>query len=116
MSSIVIRLDPTKLDNPDADLRYEIPDLLSERSGGLMNDDGYDYEPEGHAMQIYLKVSEIAGAVEQVVQFLETEHPHGNDLAPAAQVGVSESEPADVTEFRIVYPPGTSGVIVIPRP
>jgi hypothetical protein len=115
MPSIVIRLDPVKLDNPDADLRYEIPDLLSQGSGGLINDDGYDYEPGGNAMQIYLKTADLAGAVQQVVRFLETEHPHGNDLAPAAQVGISESEASDVTEFKIVYPPAASGVIVIPR-
>ena len=29
------------LENPDADIRYRLPDLLAERSGGIIADDGY---------------------------------------------------------------------------
>jgi hypothetical protein len=114
MPSIVIRLDPEGLQNPDADLRYELPDLLAERSGGLMKADGYDYEPDCNAMQIYLRTSDVGSAVSQIVEFLETESLHGNRLAEAAQVGVNESEASLVREYRIVYPPGSSGVIAVP--
>jgi hypothetical protein len=114
MPSMVIRLDPEKLAQPDLDLRYEIPDLLAQRSGGLILDDGYDYEPQGNAMQIYLRTTDLDSAVPQVVKFLETERLHGNHLAAAAQVGISEAEAAAATEFRVVYPPGGSGVILPP--
>jgi len=40
--SIVIQLDPKLLVNPDADLRYLLPDLIVERSQGSIADDGYD--------------------------------------------------------------------------
>ncbi len=43
MRMIVIRLDPQLLSNPDADLRYRIPELLAQRSEGAITDDGYDY-------------------------------------------------------------------------
>jgi hypothetical protein len=115
MASIVIRLDPGLLKNPDADLRYEIPDLISERSGGLVEASGYDYEPDGNAMQIYLETSDIRSAIELIIQFLENEHLHGNDLSRGAQIGVNESESPVATEFTIVYPPGSSGVVLAPR-
>jgi hypothetical protein len=43
MPTIKVRLDPRKLDNPDADLRYALPDLIQEESFGEVKDDGYDY-------------------------------------------------------------------------
>ena len=114
MPSIVIRLEPEKLLNADLDLRYEIPDLLAERSGGLIKDDGYEYEARGNAMQIYLRTPDLESAVPQVVAFLETEHLHGNRLADAAQVGISEADASVTKEFRVVYPPGTTGFIQPP--
>ena len=41
-----ITLDPTKLSNPDADLRYLIPDKVSAISDGKISDNGYDYDEE----------------------------------------------------------------------
>ena len=112
MPSIVIRLDPSRLQDPDLDLRYEIPDLLVTRSGGLIKDDGYDYEPEGNALRIYLRTPDLNSAVRQVITFLEKEHLHGNHLADAAQVGISEAAASARQEYRVVYPPKTSGSIM----
>jgi hypothetical protein len=36
MPTIAVRLDPQLLDNPDADIRYRLPELLSERSAGVI--------------------------------------------------------------------------------
>ena len=114
MPSMVIRIEPDKLQDADLDLRYEIPDLLAERSGGLIKDDGYDYEPHGNAMQIYLRTLDLDSAVPQVVAFLETERLHGNHLSDAAQVGISEAEASATKQFRVVYPAGASGFILPP--
>jgi hypothetical protein len=114
LPSIVIRLDPARLQNPDLDLRYEIPDRLAVATGGLVDGDGYDYE-EGGALQIYLDTADLELAVPRVVAFLENESLHGNHLAAAAQVGVSDSA-ASALEFRLVYPAGVEGVIVPPIP
>lgn len=42
MGEIAIRLDPGKLANPDADLRYLIPDRIEELSKGKLRNEGYD--------------------------------------------------------------------------
>jgi hypothetical protein len=44
MNSLILTLDPEKLENPDLDLRYAIPDLLKVQSEGNIDDNGYDYE------------------------------------------------------------------------
>ena len=111
MPTIVIRLDPAKLQNPDLDLRYDIPDMLAERSGGLIADGGYDYETAGDAMHIYLRASDVSAALPHVLSLIETERVHDNALAPAAQVGVSEADAENAVEFRVVYPLGAAGVI-----
>jgi hypothetical protein len=113
MPSVVIRIDPARLTDPDADLRYELPDMLSERSGGLVESEGYDYEPEG-VMQIYLDTADADLAVRHVITLLENEHLRGNHLARAAQIGVSEAYTAEACEFQIVYPRGVEGVIHVP--
>jgi len=41
-----ITLDPAKLSNPDADLRYLVSDKVSAISGGRIYDNGYDYDEE----------------------------------------------------------------------
>ena len=114
MAAIVIRLDPSKLQNPDADLRYEIPGVLARRSAGLLKDNGYDYESDGDVMQIYLLTPDLARAVPEVVSFLEQESILGNRLADGAQVGINESNAATVNKFKIVYPPDQSGEIEAP--
>jgi len=115
MPSIVIRLDPKELENPDLDLRYDIPRLLELRSRGSIKEDGYDYEPKpSNAMQIYLSTADLEKAVPLVIELLERQPMHGNFLARASQVGVSEGDALNTREFRIVYPAGTLGVIVVP--
>ncbi|HMA92782.1 MAG TPA: hypothetical protein VKP30_08855 [Polyangiaceae bacterium] len=115
MPSIVIRLDPERLQNPDLDLRYMIPDQLAARSSGLIADDGYDYEPENNVMQIYLRTTNLEFAVPLVVEMLETECVLGNILATSAQIGISDAEAVNTNEFRVIYPNHATGVIVPPR-
>jgi hypothetical protein len=105
---MVIRLDPHKLQNPDADLRYAIPDRLSEESPGLLAPDGYDYE-SGGAMQIYLSTPDVDAALPRVIALLATD-----GLADAARVGVSEADAVATTSFRVVWPPDANGFIVVP--
>jgi hypothetical protein len=80
--SIVLRLDPSKLDNPDLDLRHVIPDLLSERSNGAIRDNGYDYEGEGNRpiLALYLLADDLDAALAIVRAFLATESVLGNQL------------------------------------
>ena len=67
-------------------------------------------------MQIYLRTAELARALPIVLALLETERFDGDDLRPAARVGVSDDDAVDTRAFRIVYPPGVTGTIAAPLP
>lgn len=43
MQTIIVALNPAKLENPDLDLCYYIPDRIEETSNGAIQDNGYDY-------------------------------------------------------------------------
>ena len=116
MALIVIRLLPAKLANPDLDLRYLIPDQLAVRSGGLLRDNGYDYELPGDAMQIYLLTLDLEAALPHVIELLEEENGlMGNRLADGAEVGINESNEFEVAWFVKVYPAGEGGTIEVPE-
>jgi hypothetical protein len=108
--TIVLRLDPKRLSNPDADLRYVIPDRLAEKSNHAISDDGYDYGPgEIPLMFIFLRAEALDRAVPQVIDLLVTERLLGNDLTQGTVVAVQGED-----GYRIVYPQGFDGAFVLP--
>jgi hypothetical protein len=107
MASLVIQLDPQKLDNPDADIRYRLPDLLAERSGGVIRDDGYDYLGEEPLLVLFLKVSKLEPALECVLDVVENVRVLDNDLRPATVVAVKHRG-----KQKVVYPVGFTGLFL----
>jgi hypothetical protein len=100
----MVRLDPRRLENPDLDIRYVLPDLLAERSGGAASDDGYDYVGPGPLLLLFLQAADVEPALACVLDVIENVHVLGNDLRPAAVVAVHR-EGRD----EVVYPPGFEG-------
>jgi myo-inositol-hexaphosphate 3-phosphohydrolase len=89
MGRISIKLDPTKLSNPDLDLRYVIPDRVEALTDGAIRDDGYDYlSNEGDAMIIFLESQQPREDASRVVDILQTESFLGNDLYAIAVVAI----------------------------
>ena len=99
MATLAVRLDPQRLDNPDADIRYRLPDLLADRSGGVLRDDGYDYVGEGPLLLLFLQASELESAIACVHDVIENARVLDNDLRPAAAVAIKRS-----SGWEVVYP------------
>ena len=112
MARIRLRLDPTLLENPVTDLIIVIPDLLAERSKGLIEDDGFDYidSPTCTYLVISLRVSQVEAALSCILHLIENERIEDNDLRPASVIVVDDND-----ERRVVYPPGFSGPLLIDR-
>jgi len=105
MPTIAIRLDPQMLDNPDADIRYELPDVLAERSGGVISDDGYDYVGEQSPfLVLFLNASELEPALACVRDVLANVRVLDNDLRRGAVVAVQRDG-----RYQVVYPPNFEG-------
>jgi hypothetical protein len=104
MTKLAIRLDPRRLDNPDTDIRYLLPDLLAERSAGVLSDDGYDYVGPEPFLVLFLKASEIEPALNCAIEVIEQVRLLNNDLRPATVVAVERDGRQEV-----VYPPNFVG-------
>lgn len=61
MQTIIIKLDSQKLDNPDLDMRYTIPDYIENYTNKQITDNGYDYVNEsGTELAIWLAAEDAA--------------------------------------------------------
>jgi hypothetical protein len=104
MHTIVLRLDPGRMDNPDLDIRYVLPDLLSERSAGVITDDGYDYVGDRPYLVLFLKVTVLEPAVACVRDVIENVRVLDNDLRPAIVAAVEHED-----RHEVIYPAGFDG-------
>ncbi len=104
MGAIAIRLDPKKLNNPDLDIRYEIPGKIEELTSGAIRDDGYDYLDEcGNIMVIYLSSEEPERQIKAVIKILSENVFHGNHILESAEIGIKVLD-----KYEVIYPPGAS--------
>ena len=109
MQTIVIVLNPGKLENPDLDLRYQIPDRIEELSGGLIKDNGYDYidtedgQP-GPLLGIWLETESADENWPAIVKLFQEEKFKGNDLSKAAEIFISENDTEDIENCTLVFP------------
>jgi len=104
MATVVIRLDPQLLDNPDADLRYRLPAILAERSAGVITEDGYDYVGERSLLLLFLRVSDLEPALVCVLDVVQNVRVLGNDLRPTTVVAIERDG-----RHEVVYPPDFVG-------
>ncbi len=103
MQTIIVKLEPGKLANPDLDLRYLIPDRIEEISDGAIQDNGYDYL-EDDSLGIWLRAESAEGSYPVVIKMMQEERFLGNDLAQAAEVYISELESDEFENCRKVFP------------
>ena len=110
MGEIAIRLNPALLDNPDADLRYRVPDVIQEATSGQVRGDGYDYGDD-NMMTIFLMSNNPERDVELVIQALGSQKICDNQLLDSAVIGTSN----DHQTYSIVYPTDSQGQTFIVR-
>ena len=107
MACIILRLDPLLLENPDADIRYELPKLLKERSDrNIGNGDGYDYVGDAPYMLLFLAVREMSSKrLACIVEVIENVRFDDNDLRKGIVVVAIERE----GKHEVVYPTDFKG-------
>ena len=105
MQTIIISMDSRKMENPDLDIRYLLPDRIEEWSEGAVTDDGYDYvDEDGHILAVWLETESAEEWWPKIVELLKTEQFCDNDLSQSALVLVSEEDSAELDKCRQVYP------------
>ncbi len=103
MQTIIITLDSRKMDNPDLDIRYILPDRIDEYTDGQITDNGFDYIT-GDIMGIWLETENASENVDKVISLIESEEILDNDLSRAAEVFISEEECAELEQCKRIYP------------
>lgn len=109
MQTIIVLLNPGKLENADMDLSYSVPDRIEEASGSLIKSNGYDFidtedgEP-GPLMGIWLETENTSANWHIVSELFQSEKFKGNDLSLSAQIYISESDTADLEDCMLVFP------------
>jgi hypothetical protein len=104
MHNIVLRLDPRLMENPDLDIRYVLPDLLSERSAGVISDDGYDYVGDRPYLVLFLKATASDPAITCIRDVIENVRVLDNDLRPGIVAAVERED-----RHEVIYPAGFEG-------
>ena len=103
MQTIIITLDSRKMDNPDLDIRYILPDRIDEYTDGQITDNGFDYIT-GDIMGIWLETENASENIDKVISLIESEEILDNDLSRAAEVFISEEECAELEHCKRIYP------------
>ena len=103
MQTIIITLDSRKMDNPDLDIRYILPDRIDEYTDGQITDNGFDYITVD-IMWIWLETENASENVDKVISLIESEEILDNDLSRAAEVFISEEECAELEQCKRIYP------------
>lgn len=109
MQTIIVLLNPGKLENPDLDLRYCIPDRIEEVSNSAIQDNGYDYidteegQP-GPLMGIWLETENASENWTMISELFQNEKFKGNDLSKSAQIYISENDTDELENCTLVFP------------
>ena len=109
MQTIIVVLDPGKLENADMDLRYPLPDRIEEVSGSLIQSNGYDFTDtedgeSGPLMGIWLETENASENWHIVSELFRSEKFTGNDLSLSARIYISENDTDDLENCTLVFP------------
>jgi len=107
MHRIVLKLSPEHLDNPDLDIRYQLPDLLQERSGGIIRDDGCDYAIGSNDLYLFVTTADLEKALTCIRDVIENTRVLDNDLRQATIVAIEKD-----AGFEVVFPTNLAGSIL----
>ena len=103
MQTVIIVLDSVKMENPDLDICYDLPDRIDEFTNHAVYDNGYDYLSETK-IGIWLETDNAAANLEKIIGLLRSEKFSDNDLSASAEIYISEDECAKLENCRKVYP------------
>lgn len=109
MQTIIVLLNPGKLENPDLDLCYCVPDRIEEISNSAIQSNGYDFidtekgQP-GPLMGIWLETENAGENWPMIRELFQKEKFKGNDLSMSAQIFISENDTDEIENCAQVFP------------
>ncbi len=102
METIVVVLNSSKMENPDLDIRYVLPDMLQKYTQNEICDNGYDYITN-EELGIWLSAKSAKENYGKVLAFLEEHLVYCNDLTGTVKIYISDKDAADLEDCTLVY-------------
>lgn len=103
MQTIIIMLDPKKLENPDLDLTYALPVRIEEYTDNKVSDNGYDYV-DGDVIGMWLETENAEEGAKKLIELIKSERIVDNDLSKTVEILISEDDCAEIETCRKIYP------------
>src|SRR6185503_4963425 len=112
--TVVLRLDPAAMEEPDIDIRWDIEKVLQETYPDIsFFDDGYGFARHSEAMLLTDGTSQRDRLVGALVDLLTKRTIGGKQLADAAMVAVAVRNPVEAgqefADHRVVFPADEAG-------
>ena len=105
METIVIKLNPDLLENPDLDLCYMVPERVEELSDKKIIDNGYDYlEGKNNPIGIWMKAESVEENYLFIIDILKKEIFLENDLSKSVEIYISKADCDEFENCKKVYP------------
>ncbi|MBW6409054.1 hypothetical protein [Clostridium weizhouense] len=105
METIVIKLTPELLENPDLDLCYRVPDRIKQLSDKKIMDNGYDYlEGKNNPIGIWMKTTSAEQNYPFIIDILKKEIFLENDLSKSVEIYISKADCDELKNCKKVYP------------
>ena len=105
MGTIAIKLDPSKMENPDLDLRYLIPERIEEVTKGKVQDDGYDYSSDDtNSIILFMSSKNPKKDVNAVLEILKNEKFLDNDIYKIGIIAISDGNAEQEEGYRVIHP------------
>lgn len=107
---LCVVLNPSKLQNPDADIRYRLPEILELRTEGRVSDGGYDYSTDLADPRLFFFLYAVDETdVLLVVKAMESIELLGNAPTKGTVVALEKGE-----DFVIRWPEDVGEILELP--
>ena len=113
--SIVLRLDPTRLENPDLEIRWDIERLLEAVTPKIrFVEDGFGYAKNSDAIFLAYATDEPERLIAVLIKLLDEEVVCNNRLGSAAMVALAPrlqvtAAGRELEHHKVVYPAADAG-------
>lgn len=92
--TIIIKLDSKKLDNPDLDILYILPEKIKQATNNIVLDNGYDYLTDTELL-IFFKTNDLS-EISSIYRLFKEEKICNNDLSKCSEMYYSNEENANI--------------------
>ncbi|QDV16349.1 hypothetical protein Pan153_09760 [Gimesia panareensis] len=101
MNQLIVSVDPSRMENPDLDMRYDLFDFLDELFPDMLQDGGYDYAGTQPLLLIFIEISKESPRLQldSLLEAIQSYQRFGADFKNAIQVFIDSVDSDPVNSY-----------------